>query len=69
MIKEHPQQIGFEPKGFGPVEVHKLRMDTLSKETHCTITLLIQFLGMDTDKYIIEPLLNFLFVLRTCPIE
>ena len=39
-----------------------------NEETQCTITLLSQFLGLETDKYITDPLISFLFVLSTFPI-
>ena len=40
-----------------------------NEETQCIVTLLSQFLGLDTDKYITEPLMSLLFVLSTCSIE
>ena len=40
-----------------------------NEETQCTVTLLHQFLGLDTNKYITKPLMTLLFVLSTCPVE
>ena len=40
-----------------------------NEETQCTITLLNQSLGLETDKYITKPLMSLLFVLSTCPVE
>ena len=43
--------------------------DLFNEETQCTVTLLSQFLGLDTDTYITKPLMSLLFVLSTCPAD
>ena len=44
-----------------------LDSNLFNEETQCTITLLSQFLSLDTDKYITDPLMSLIFVLSTCP--
>ena len=41
----------------------------LNEETQYVITLISQFLGLDTDKYVTEPLMSLLFTLNTGHIE
>ena len=40
-----------------------------NEETKCVVTMLCQFLGLDTDKYIPETLMSLLFILSTCLVE
>ena len=40
-----------------------------NKKTQCMVTLLCQYLGLDTDKYIIDPLMCLLFISSTYPID
>ena len=40
-----------------------------NEETQLCITLVSQFLGLDTNGYVTESLLSLLFVLSTCPVE
>ena len=37
--------------------------------TTCVVTMLCQFLGLDTDKYIPKTLMSLLFILSTCTVE
>ena len=46
-----------------------INFSLFNEETQCIVTLLSQFLGIDNDKYIIEPLMTVLFVLSTFPID
>ena len=39
------------------------------KEIQCIVTLMSHFLGLDNNRYIIEPHMSLLFVLSTCPSE
>ena len=39
------------------------------EETQCVTTLVCQFLGLDTDKYVTEPLMSLLLTLSTCQVE
>ena len=39
-----------------------------NEENQHVITIMSQFLGLDTDKYIIEPLMSLLFTLSTCQV-
>ena len=39
-----------------------------NEETQLCITLVSQFLGLDTNGYVTESLLSLLFILSTCPI-
>ena len=41
----------------------------LNEETQCVTTLLCQFLGMDTDKYVTDSMRIFLFTLSTYPVD
>ena len=40
-----------------------------NEETQCIITLMRQFLWLDTYKYASKPLMSLLFTLSTCPVE
>ena len=40
-----------------------------NEETQCVITLMSQFLGLEKQKYVMEPLMSLLFTLRTCPTD
>ena len=40
-----------------------------NEEAQYYVTLASQFLGLDTNGYVTEPLLSLLFFLSTCPIE
>ena len=40
-----------------------------NEETQCIVTLMSQFLGLDTDKYINEPLMSLLFSLSTFQVD
>ena len=43
--------------------------EEFNEETQCIMTLLSQFLGMDTDKYVIESMMILLFTLSTFPVN
>ena len=40
-----------------------------NEETQRVTTLLSHFFGMDTEKYVTEPMMSLMFTLSTCPVE
>ena len=48
---------------------YPIDLDLFNEEAQSCVTLSYQFLGLDTNGYITEPLLSMLFVPSTCPIE
>ena len=48
---------------------YPIDLDLFNEESQSCVTLACQFLGLDTNGYITEPLLSLLFVISTCPIE
>ena len=44
-------------------------LDLFNEEAQSCVTLASQFVGLDTNRYVTNPLLSLLFVLCTCPIE
>ena len=40
-----------------------------NEQTHCIISLMSQFLGLDTYNYVNDSLRSLLFTLSTCPVE
>ena len=40
-----------------------------NEETKCVVTVLCQFLGLDTDKYIPKTVTSLIFILSTCLVE
>ena len=48
---------------------YPIDLSLFNEETQWCITLASHFLGLDTNGYVMEPLLSLLFVLDTCPIE
>ena len=44
-------------------------VDEFNEEMQCIVTLMSQFLGMDTDKYVTDPMMSLLFTLITFPFE
>ena len=48
---------------------YPIDLDLFIEEAQSCITMASQFLYVDTDGYVTEPLLSLLFVLSTCPVE
>ena len=45
---------------------YPIDLSQFNEETQLCISLAIQFLGLDTDAYVLEPLLSLFFVFSTC---
>ena len=59
----------FNPEDESSIPSFLVDEALFNEETKCVVTMLCQFLGLDTDKYIPETLVNLIFVLSTCHVE
>ena len=48
---------------------YPIDLDLFNEEAQSCVTMATQFLGLDTNGYVTEPLLSLFFVPSTCPIE
>ena len=59
----------FKPNVELQIQPFPIDANLFDEETQCVITLMSQFLGLDTDKYSTKPLMSLMFVISTCPVE
>ena len=59
----------FKPDTYLKHYTYPIDVEEFNEETQCITTLLSQFLGMDTDKYVTESMMILLFTLSTCPVN
>ena len=67
--KEAFFKVCFKPNTEQKNYSYPVDAEEFNEETQCITALLSHFLGMDTEKYVIEHMMSLLFTLSTCPVN